>query len=51
MKKKILLIGTGGTIACKQTEYGLAPSFTSEELYALMKAVKPHIPTVALRGI
>ena len=26
-------------------------SFTSEELYALMKAVKPHIPTVALRGI
>ncbi|MBR4410085.1 MAG: asparaginase [Firmicutes bacterium] len=32
MKKKILLIGTGGTIACKQTEYGLAPSFTSEEL-------------------
>ncbi|MBQ8563967.1 MAG: asparaginase [Firmicutes bacterium] len=32
MKKKILLIGTGGTIACKQTEDGLAPSFTSEEL-------------------
>ncbi len=32
MKKKILLIGTGGTIACKQTEEGLAPSFTSEEL-------------------
>ncbi len=32
MKKKILLIGTGGTIACKQTDHGLAPSFTSEEL-------------------
>lgn len=26
-------------------------SFTSEELYAFMKAVQPYIPTVALRGI
>lgn len=32
MKRKILLIGTGGTIACRKTEEGLAPSFRSEEL-------------------
>ena len=25
--KNILMIGTGGTIASKQTEYGLAPAF------------------------
>lgn len=31
-RKKILLIGTGGTIACKETDDGLAPSLTSEEL-------------------
>ena len=32
MKKKILMIGTGGTIACKQTEEGLLPAQSSEEL-------------------
>lgn len=30
--KKILLIATGGTIASKATEHGLAPSATSQEL-------------------
>lgn len=30
--KHILLIGTGGTIACKATENGLAPALTSGEL-------------------
>lgn len=30
--KKILLIATGGTIACKYTEDGLAPKLTAEEL-------------------
>ena len=29
--KKILLIGTGGTIAAEVTESGLAPELTSEE--------------------
>lgn len=37
-KKKILLIGTGGTIACKQTAAGLAPSFTSKELLSYIPA-------------
>ena len=31
--KKILLIATGGTIASRETEHGLAPGLTSEELY------------------
>jgi L-asparaginase len=32
MKKRILIIGTGGTIACVQTEAGLSPAVTSQEL-------------------
>ena len=31
-KKKLLMIATGGTIASKNTENGLAPAMTSEEL-------------------
>lgn len=31
-RKRILVIGTGGTIACKQTENGLKPVLSSEEL-------------------
>ncbi|MCI2057297.1 MAG: asparaginase [Oscillibacter sp.] len=38
--KKILLIGTGGTIASEVTEDGLAPELTSEQLLA-------HIPTIS----
>ena len=30
--KKILLIGTGGTIACKRSDEGLKPVITSEEI-------------------
>ena len=30
--KRILLLGTGGTIACKRTENGLKPVITSEEI-------------------
>ena len=32
--KKILLLGTGGTIACKRTPDGLKPVITSEEICA-----------------
>lgn len=35
--KKILVIGTGGTIACKQSESGLEPVLTAEELLS-------HVP-------
>lgn len=38
--KKILLIGTGGTIASEVTESGLAPELTTEQLLA-------HIPAIS----
>ena len=38
--KRILMIGTGGTIASKQTEHGLAPGITPEELISYIPAVK-----------
>ena len=37
--KKILLIGTGGTIASEVTESGLAPELTSAELLARIPAI------------
>ena len=38
--KKILLIATGGTIASKKTESGLAPQITPEELVAFLPNLK-----------
>ena len=32
MKKRILMLGTGGTIACKHTDEGLSPAITPKEL-------------------
>ena len=40
MKKNILLIATGGTIACKRTEDGLAPVLNSDELLGFVPSVK-----------
>lgn len=40
--KKILMIGTGGTIASKQTENGLAPGLTPEDILAYI----PQVETV-----
>ncbi|HAX53160.1 asparaginase [Muricomes intestini] len=40
MKKQILMIGTGGTIACKRTEEGLTPAITTEELIGYIPDVK-----------
>lgn len=40
MKKQILMIGTGGTIACKRTEDGLTPAISTEELAGYIPAVK-----------
>ncbi len=37
--KKILLIATGGTIACKRTEDGLTPKLSSEELLSYVPEV------------
>jgi len=38
--KKILMIGTGGTIASRQTEHGLAPGLTPEDVLSYIPAVK-----------
>ncbi len=38
--KKILMLTTGGTIACKQTDDGLAPGLTPEELLSYVPQVK-----------
>ncbi|WP_026505476.1 asparaginase [Butyrivibrio sp. NC3005] len=43
--KKILMIGTGGTIACKQTDAGLTPGLNAEDILSYIPAVK-HICTV-----
>ena len=40
MKKRILVIGTGGTIASKQSDVGLVPVISADELVA-------HVPDVA----
>ena len=38
--KKILMIGTGGTIASKQTEDGLTPGLSSEDILSYIPQVK-----------
>ena len=38
--KKILMIGTGGTIASRQTEDGLAPGLTPSDILSYIPAVK-----------
>ncbi len=40
MKKKILMIGTGGSIASKQTEAGLAPGLSSEDILSYIPQVE-----------
>lgn len=38
--KKILMIGTGGTIASKQTEHGLSPGLTTQDILSYIPQVK-----------
>ena len=38
--KKILMLGTGGTIASKQTEEGLKPGLTTEDILSFIPQVK-----------
>ncbi len=42
MKKKVLLIATGGTIASIKTEYGLTPEISSEELLNYVPEIKEY---------
>ena len=38
--KRILIIATGGTIACKKTEQGLVPMLSSDELLAMVPSIR-----------
>ncbi|SDB31392.1 L-asparaginase [Pseudobutyrivibrio sp. YE44] len=51
--KKILMIGTGGTIASKQTEVGLTPGLTAEDVLAYIPAVEKvcQVETVQVMSI
>ncbi|WMJ78659.1 MULTISPECIES: asparaginase [unclassified Sedimentibacter] len=53
MKKRILLIATGGTIASKKTEEGLSPQITSEELLEFVPEIKGfcEVDTIQLLNI
>lgn len=53
MKKNVLLIATGGTIASKKTEEGLAPQITSEELLGYVPEIKEfcNVDTLQLLNI
>ena len=42
MKKRILLIATGGTIASKKTERGLSPQMTAEEILTFVPEIKEY---------
>lgn len=48
--KKILMITTGGTIACKQTSDGLSPLMSAEELLSYIPSVKSicHVETISV---
>lgn len=39
MKRKILMIGTGGTIASKQTKHGLSPGLTSQDVLSYIPQI------------
>ena len=51
--KKILLIGTGGTIASKQTAHGLAPGLSSDDILSYIPQVKHvcHVDTLQVCNI
>ena len=49
MKKNILFIATGGTIASSKTEDGLAPQITSEELLGYVPEIKEFCNVTALQ--
>lgn len=49
MKKNILFIATGGTIASKRTEEGLAPQITSDELLGYVPEIKEYCNVTALQ--
>lgn len=53
MKKNILLIATGGTIASKKTDDGLSPGITSDELMEYVPEIKEYcnVDTIQILNI
>ena len=51
--KRILVIGTGGTIACKRDDDGLKPVMSSEELLSFVPDTKTfcHADTLQVLNI
>lgn len=51
--KRILMLGTGGTIACKRTERGLKPVITSEEILSYVPDSRTYcqIDTIQILNI
>lgn len=49
MKKNILLIATGGTIASKSTDHGLAPGISSEELLSYVPEILNYCQVEAIQ--
>ena len=49
--KRILMVGTGGTIACKSSEDGLKPLLTSEELLRYVPDTKEFCKVDSLQVI
>ncbi|EJO22359.1 L-asparaginase, type I [Selenomonas sp. FOBRC6] len=49
--KKILLLATGGTIAARETEYGLRPAFTAEDMRAAIGTTGSTIEVVDLLSL
>ena len=47
--KKILMIATGGTIACKGGKSGLSPEFTSEEILSFVPSVREFCEVYSLQ--
>lgn len=47
--KHILLLGTGGTIACKRSENGLTPLLTGDELLSYVPAARSFCETETLQ--
>ena len=47
--KKLLLIATGGTIASKSTDMGLAPGINSSELIAFVPEISRYCDMTAVQ--
>ena len=49
--KKILMIATGGTIACRRGEMGLTPVMTSEEILSFVPTIKDFCEVTAVQAM